>query len=104
MTREPPKAITTQAEADEADRKAMLRKHRDDTDMAALASTPAGRRHLYRLFHEGRVFGVGFMGSADVHFRDGQQALTVPIFLHMMEVAPGAWGQMLQENKEDDLA
>lgn len=71
-------------------------------DFKWVMSNPRGRRFVWRLLTQAGVFRSSFTGSSETFFREGERNIGLKVLAMVHEHAPGAYSQMLEEQRNDE--
>jgi len=86
----------------EAKRKEKDRRKQEREDLQALLALPEGRRFLWRLLTECKVFGSIWEGSAKIHYNAGQQDFGHFLLAEIGEADEDALCHVIFWTKEDE--
>ena len=75
--------------------KRISNKRRDD--MIAVLKTPAGKRTLWRLLSEGKIFDTTFTGNSNGYFLEGKRAYALSLLSKITSADATAFIQMQQD-------
>ncbi len=84
--------------------KAKRKRDREINDVRVVASTPEGRRFLWRLLSEGKIFQDGYVhGDAGfgTTYNCGRRSIGVWALSELMEASPNTFLQMQNENASE---
>ncbi len=88
---------------EEAERKAAELKRRDDQDIENIMNTESGRRFIWALLEDTKVFASSFAGDNNAtNFNEGQRNAGLRVFSDVMRVCPDMWLVMAKEAKEEN--
>lgn len=77
---------------------------RDDQDIENIMNTVSGRRFIWSLLEETKVFASSFTGDNNAtNFNEGQRNAGLRVFSNVMRVCPDMWLVMAKEAKEEDV-
>jgi hypothetical protein len=85
---------------------AKLQERRDErwlNDVRRILSMPEGRRLLWRLLEEARVFHSTYTGNADTYFNEGKRSMGLLVLGEMLRAKPDSLFQMQKEAASDPL-
>ena len=89
--------------SEEAHKKSIELKKRDDQDIENIMNTESGRRFIWSLLEETKVFASSFTGDNNsTNFNEGQRNAGLRVFSRVMAVCPDMWLVMAKEAKEED--
>jgi hypothetical protein len=71
-------------------------------DLRAVLSTPQGRRLLWRLMSECKVFGSIWDNSARIHYNAGRQDVGHFVLAEIVAASEDSYLEMIKENRKGD--
>lgn len=81
------------------------RRERDRSDLCKVLKSPEGRRLLWAIMEDSRVFRTTYSGNPyDTAFREGKRAIGVAMLGRIMDADPGAFPLMQREAETDNVA
>ena len=107
--RTPQRNAADAEKVDAQDRLVRERERLERQDLVSVMSTKIGRRVLWRMLAECRVFESIYETNARIHYNAGKQDLGHWLMAELMDVDPNAWLVMQSEAntrkvKQDELA
>ncbi len=85
----------------EAARQAEIRQQRDIDDIRFVMDSARGRRVVWKVLEQGKVFSSCFAGDPQVTaFNEGQRNLALALFQRVMEHCPEQYLKMAEEANE----
>lgn len=82
-------------------RREKLRRERELRDVSVILSTREGRRYLWELLAQCRVFQTIWEPSARIHFLEGQRNIGLKVLADINDADPTAYVTMLSESKKE---
>lgn len=79
------------------------RAERKLNDMRKIVSTAEGRRFIWDLLSEARIFHSSYTGNSDTYFNEGKRNIGLGVLESLMRAKPDAFTQMQNEAASDPL-
>lgn len=92
------KNAASSKQVNNAQRKERFENNRMDDDLNFVLSTKQGRRFIWRLLSECKVFGSVWHPSAAIHYNSGKQDLGHWVMAESTRVSPDFFIEMMKEN------
>lgn len=75
---------------------------RGENDLRAILKLPEGRRLVWSMLEEGRVFQSSFTGNSETFFNEGKRAVGLVLLGRILAVKPEAFQQMTLEHASEE--
>lgn len=86
-----------------AKKKEVSKREMELNDLRAVLNTPQGRRVMWRIMDECRVFGSVWESSAKIHYNSGKQDLGHFIMAEIVSADEKFLLEMMKENKKENM-
>jgi hypothetical protein len=77
------------------------RRERDLGDIRKILGIPEGRRFVWRVLDEAKIFAGSFTGTSQTFFNEGRRDIGLFILKDVMEAKPDAFLRMFQEHNSE---
>lgn len=81
--------------------KEKIRRDNELEDIRSVLAIPGGRRFLWWLMKECKVFGTIWVQNAQIHYNSGKQDVGHMIMKEIIDADENAFVELMRENKEN---